>query len=135
MGGYRLPCRNMFKDLLKLEKQRTGKEALGFYIAFFLLIVTAIAIFVMIVGTILGLGPDLAFRLGWLAAVIICPWLSYQIISKKNLKMNTLYIGLCISSGIGALWMGSLLGLIPVAYLTTIPKVHLIDQGRGYSGN
>ena len=38
MGGYRLLCRHMFKDLLKLEKQRTGKEALGFYIAYFLLI-------------------------------------------------------------------------------------------------
>jgi hypothetical protein len=122
----------MFNDLFNFEKQRTGKEALGFYIAYFLLIAISGGVIGLVFGVVLGLSPDLV---GWLVAVIFCPWLSYQIISKKNLKGNILYIVLCISSGIGALWMGALLGLIPVAYLTTIPKVHLIDQGRGYSGN
>jgi membrane-bound acyltransferase YfiQ involved in biofilm formation len=120
----------MYNDLINFEKQRTGKEALGFYIAYLLLTILAIAILSGIVGVILSIGFDLASRLGWLVVVIFCPWLSYKIISKKNLKRNILYIGLCISSGIGALWMGGFLGLIPVAYLTTIPKIHLIDARR-----
>ena len=124
----------MFKDLFKLEKQRTAKEALGFYIACLLLSLLAFLLFGGIIGGIIQ-SPDLVLLLANLLAIIFCPWLSYQIISKKNLKGNILYIVLCISSGVGAYFTGTLLGLIPVAYLTTIPKVHLIDQGRGYSGN
>ena len=117
----------MFNDLFNFEKQRTGKEALGFYIAYFLLIAISGGVIGLVLGVVLGLSTDLV---EWLAAVIICPLLSFQILSKKNLKRNILYIWLCIFSGIGALWLGELLGLIPVAYLTTIPKIHFIDAGR-----
>jgi len=118
----------MFKDLFKLEKQRTAKEALGYYIACLLLIVISSVVIALVFGFVLGASADLVFRLSWFAAVIICPLLSYKILSKKNLKMNTLYIVICISSGIGALWLGGFLGFIPVAYLTTVPRIPLLDR-------
>ena len=119
----------MLQDLLDLGKQRTAKEALIFYIAYFLTYILAFLLFGGIIGGITQ-SPDLVMLLTNLLAVIFCSWLSYQIISKKNLKGNILYIVLCISSGVGAYFTGTLLGLIPVAYLTTIPKVHLIDLLR-----
>tara|TARA_Y100000814_G_C12152081_1_gene341274 strand:- start:92 stop:448 length:357 start_codon:yes stop_codon:yes gene_type:complete len=118
----------MFEDLFKLEKQRTAKEALGFYIACLLLIMIVGVVISLVFGTVLGASADFVYQLSWLAAVIICPLLSYKILSKKNLKMNTLYIVICISSGLGALWLGGFLGFIPVAYLTTVPKISLLDQ-------
>ena len=124
----------MLQDLLDLGKQRTAKEALIFYIAYFLTYILAFLLFGGIIGGITQ-SPDLVMLLTNLLAVIFCSWLSYQIISKKNLNGNTLYIVLCISSGVGAYFLGILFGLIPAAYLTTIPKIHVIDQGRGYSGN
>ena len=118
----------MFKDLLLFEKDRTPKEALGFYLAYLLL--TAL------LGGIAGFlftpsAPSMTFEEGFQAgsvvgqnlAVIFCLALSFMILYKKKKLQNFGLVLVGILSGIGAIFLGGLLGLVPTAYLTTIKKL------------
>lgn len=113
----------MFRDLFLLEKERTPKEAFGFYLAYLLLI-----------GLLGGLGsflftpPDASMtfaenfqagaQTGYYVGVILCLALSFAIIYKKNCwSFGLVLIG--VLSGIFAVLLGAILGLVPTAYLTT----------------
>ncbi len=111
----------MFSDLFNLAKQRTTKEAFGFYIAYAIL--TLIALFVMGIITALVMGEAAvmqAQRMGQIAAVIIPLALSFMIIGKKQ-AMSFKNVIIALLSAIMGL-MGIFVGLIPTAYLTTEPN-------------
>ena len=115
----------MFKDLLLFEKVRTPKEAIGFYLAYLLLLA--------LLGALLSFfivphDPLMSFKEGYQAgtvvgqyfAVIACLVLSVAVLYKKKKLQSFGLILAAVSSGIGAVFLGGLLGLIPTAYLTTI---------------
>ncbi|MCH7640638.1 hypothetical protein IID22_00345 [Patescibacteria group bacterium] len=62
---------------------------------------------------------EIGFRYGNILAILVTLGLSFTILSKKNLLSSFGYILLALFSGILAFLGGGLLGLIPVAYLTT----------------
>lgn len=106
----------MFSKLTDYSYKRNAKEAVGFYIAYFLLII----LFSWLTGVLFG-GSDLQanWQLGTKVAVVISTGLSFILLFKKNLKSNFKYILLAILSGILAYYGGGLLGLVPVAYIST----------------
>lgn len=115
----------MFKNLLSFETQRTALQALGFYIAY--LIVT------MLMGGIISGATGIATnngsfefgaRIGAVLAIIICLTLSITVVAKKKQLKSFVYLLCIILSGGLALFLGGIGGLIPTAYLTTIPSQH-----------
>ena len=115
----------MFNDLFLFEKDRTPKEALGFYLVYFLL-----------TGLFGGLLSYLFFpydpsmpltesfqagaAVGQYTGTIFCLALSFMILyKKKKLKSFGLVI-IGILSGICAFLLGGFLGLVLTTYLTTI---------------
>lgn len=112
----------MFKNLTNFAYQRTPKEAVGFYIAFLVLIMLIAAI----MGGVLALVmPNFSFnsgvRIGTICALISSLGLSFVILKEKKSLGNFSLILLALLSGLLSLLAGGLGGLIPVAYLTTRP--------------
>jgi len=110
----------MFRKLTDFSYKRSFKEALGFYLGYLLLIVLASMILGGVSGLVLGnQSTEIGLRIGNLVAVIAVLALSFMILSKKDLSGNFGMILVALLSGILAFLGGSLLGLIPAAYLST----------------
>ena len=118
----------MFKDLLLFEKDRTPKEALGFYLAYLLL--------AALCGGLLAFffvpyDPSMTHAeavqsgtaVGAYAAPIFCLAVSFTILYKKKKLLSFELVLIGLVSGICAIFLGALLGLVPIAYLTTIKKL------------
>lgn len=110
-------CNKMFKNLLNFEYKRSGKEALGFYLAFLLLN--------MVVGATLGgifeQGGSFSsgYTIGVYGAIILQLIIGILILSKRKRYKKLLYIVLVLLSVLLSKLGGGLLGLIPLAYLAT----------------
>ncbi|MEC7865298.1 MAG: hypothetical protein VYD02_00120 [Pseudomonadota bacterium] len=126
----------MFKDLLLFEKERTPQEALGFYLAYLLLL--------LLLGGLLAFlivphDPSKTFAeefqagasVGWTTAVIFCLALSFMILYKKKKLQDFGLVLIGISSGICAILLGGLLGLVPTAYLTTVKNYNNEEKESG----
>jgi hypothetical protein len=107
----------MFDDLFTLEKQRTTEQAIGFYLAYLLFTILVAAI----IGGLIMQDIEGSVLIGLRAAAIFCLALSFLILYKKN-QFNLPMVLIALSSGLAAMVLGSLLGLVPVAYLTTRKK-------------
>lgn len=110
----------MFNNLTDFSYKRSIKEAIGFYIAYWFSF--------GLMGFLLGLFMSFFIRnlsfesgmgVGTIMSMVLCPLLSFLIMKSKNLLGNFIYIILLILSSILAFFGGGLLGLIPVAFLTT----------------
>ena len=108
----------MFDDLFTLEKQRTTEQAIGFYLAYLLFTILVAAI---IIGGLIMQDIEGSVLIGLRAAAIFCLALSFLILYKRN-QFNLPMVSIALSSGLAAMVLGSLLGLVPVAYLTTRKK-------------
>jgi hypothetical protein len=117
----------MFTGLLEFQKQRTAKQAIGFYISWVLVGIILGGIVGLIgvqIADIIGNAPSnfaQGFKVGakWgpLAAIPFFLTLGLLVTVKKKLGFSSYLLALispCLA-GFG----GTLLGLIPVAYLTT----------------
>lgn len=113
---------DMFKDLTNLKLRRTGKEALGFYIAYLVFTILAAVIVSGVLGAFSGNGAQFSVGSDTLTGIVVCLVLSYLIVKKKKLTSNFANLLLILLSGALAYYGGGLLGLIPVAYLTTKPS-------------
>ncbi|MCY3688817.1 MAG: hypothetical protein OXG90_07505 [Gammaproteobacteria bacterium] len=111
----------MLNDLFVFEKQRTGREATSFYLFYWLL-------GVVITSTGLFVGSGWSFQEGFAEDLWIGPYyfamafslmLAFLVLGKKNKLRNPRLAILALLSGVGAYLLGALVGLIPVAYLTT----------------
>jgi hypothetical protein len=113
----------MFSNLTNYAYKRSPLQALGFYIAYLILII--------LVGGVLGGIAGLLFeensfaislRLGVITAIITCLALAILVVSKKNQWSNFLAIFLIVLSPFLAFLLGGIGGLLPVSYLTTLEK-------------
>jgi hypothetical protein len=123
----------MFKDLLVLEKQRTWKEAFGFYLAYSLFWVVAATILVMVylfvwaplTGTPTG-SPEATERLQGLVGSLNklnpmwCGLLVSLVLEKKGHSRTLKYVLIGVLSFALAAGWGVFPGMVPTAYLTTI---------------
>ena len=111
----------MFEDLFVFEKERNAREALGFYLAYLLIIFVS--------ATLMGAALQSNFEEGLIAgprfAIVACTALSFIILYKKNQLKNYGLVLIALLSGICASFLGALLWLIPVSYLTT--KIDLTE--------
>ncbi|BFM14966.1 hypothetical protein R50073_11490 [Maricurvus nonylphenolicus] len=112
----------MFSKLTEFNAQRSIKEAVGFYLAYFILFL----LLGFTVGGIIGvLNPDQAYevgvKVGQIMAVIMCCALAVTIVFKKSLQSSFKCIALAVMAALLSILLGALGGLIPIAYLTTVP--------------
>jgi hypothetical protein len=109
----------MFSKLFDFRLKRTAKQAFGFYVVYLLLLLLVAMLLGGIVGIISGQGFQAGLKVGQLMAIIVCLVLSFVILNyKKSLSPSNVILALL--AGILAMLGGGLLGLIPVAYLTTL---------------
>ena len=112
----------MFKNLTNFGYQRDMKEALGFYIAYLILLMLVSGVSAGILGLAAGHGSfSFGLQVGAVVAVIISLAISFWVLKEKKLLSNFFLIILALLSGLLALFIGGLGGLIPAAYLTTRP--------------
>ena len=110
----------MFYNLTDLPYRRTPLQALGFYIAYFsigLIVIVVLGYVLALIGIIESY--DDGFAVGNIGAILISTLLAYFVAKSKYLLGSFLIIFLIILSGLLAIIGGLLLGLIPVAYITT----------------
>lgn len=118
----------MFANLTDFSAKRTGKQALGFYLAYLVLGLILGAIFGLLGGIFLARGntDSAAYTAGvqggMLVAIFYPIVISFLVLRGKKLTGNFSYILLAVLSGILGYFGGALLGLIPAAYLTTRNK-------------
>ena len=120
----------MFKDLMVLEKQRTWKEAFGFYLAYCVLLLVLAFIWGMVVvlvwfpltGTPID-SPEATERsipLGAALAPMWCGLLASLVLERKgHLRSFKFALIGVLSVGLAGGW-GVVYGMVPTAYLTTI---------------
>ena len=108
----------MFKDLLIFEKKRSTKEAIGFYLAYFLASILLIVIMSSIFISDGGFSAGVEF--GQKAIIVISVILACLILHKKNIIKKFKSILLILLVGVCAIIAGALLSLIVIAYLTTL---------------
>jgi hypothetical protein len=115
----------MFKGLVNFGLERTGKQALGFYLAYLFLSIILGALTGGIYGAITG---DQSFegglRAGQIMAIFYCLGLAIAVANNKGLFSSFKSILLVVTSGALAVFIGALGGLIPIAYLSTISNSH-----------
>lgn len=116
----------MFTKLTEFGYKRSGKEAFGFYIAylFFGIVLGALAGALYASVTLDGNsgyedGVSAGQRVGGVISILYPLVLAFLVVTRRNLTKDFLSIILAVLSGILGIFGGGLLGLIPVAYLTT----------------
>ena len=114
----------MFSKLTEFDYQRNWKEAIGFYIVY--LVITLILTVPATLLTNRGIdasNQDIQFiNIGTLVAMACCLALAFIILKSKNQLGNIRLLLVGILGGIIAFFAGSLIGLVPVAFLSTQPK-------------
>ena len=110
----------MFTNLLNYQFKRTGKQAIGFYIAYLFLGILIGGLSAGIYALITGEGGfNTGVQIGSLVAVVFTLGLSTIIVIKKQI-VSFKTVLLIIVSGVAALFIGGVGGLIPAAYLSTL---------------
>lgn len=115
----------MFGHLFDFSYTRTTIEAIGFYVAWLLIVMLFSALASGLVGTFFiggdnfSYGYSIGVRIGAVIAVIMSTLLSFQITRQKHILKKLSSIVLIILSGLIALFAGGLGGLIVPAYLST----------------
>ena len=105
----------MFEDLFNYSKERQPLQALGFYVVFLIIGVALGALG----GLVFGTDFETGMLVGHVIAVIYCTVLSYLILSAKAQLSNAFSAFIFITAFL-SYFIGSIGGLIPVAYLYTI---------------
>lgn len=111
----------MFGHLTDLKYKRNTKEAIGFYMGYFVYFV----LFGMLLGTVLAviLGTEFvlsaSYGLGQVLSIVLVISLSVLVLKAKKLLGNFGLLMLLVLAGILSYFGGALLGLIITAYFTT----------------
>jgi hypothetical protein len=117
----------MFKQLTELSLKRNWKQAIGFYIAWVLVIVVSLAVFGYLLG-ILTYSPGKTgaegfasgAKAGGIASLFVTLAFSIIILRAKGILGSFKSILLVLGTAILALMGGGLLGMLIPAYLTTM---------------
>ena len=113
---------SMFANIFVYGFERAKGQAFGFYIAHLVLTVLGASLVGATVALITGENDfESSIRLGNVIAIFVCLIISTLIVTqKKEVSFKT--VSLILASGILAVFLGALAGLIPAAYLTTLEK-------------
>jgi len=112
----------MFTHLTNFAYKRTALQAVGFYIAYFLLLLLIAGATGGFLALVTGnVDQELSVRIGVMISAIACAVLSLAIAQKKHTLHHFTTILAIILAIIGAMFGGALVGLVFVAYLTTKP--------------
>ncbi len=111
----------MFKNLTSFGYQRSITEAVGFYLAYLLLLMIAAGGLAIMLAAAMGQSDNFNFGLivGNILAIIASSGISFMILKEKKLLSNYGFILLALLAGVLAFFIGALGGLIPAAFLTT----------------
>ena len=116
----------MFKNLFNLSIKRTGKEILGFYLFYSIIgsiiagFICGILIFILYPQAVMTEEVQrLAILFGSIGAVLYCVGLSLAIIASKKIFNSFKAVLLTILAVILSGLLGALIGMIPVARLTS----------------
>ena len=117
----------MFANLKYLQTKRTAKQALGFYIVFFIILVSITSISGGIIGILfylLSLGTLAQMSqtvrvIASIIAIIIVALLGLLSLRCKKSFNHSVQLALVVIGIALAILFGGMLGLIPIAYLTT----------------
>jgi hypothetical protein len=110
----------MFKHLTELSYTRSIKEAIGFYLAYLLLIIIAGAIAGFLFGGINSVNSFYAgIDIGTIISVIASLILTYLIFMAKKRTKSFASLLLTLVAGFLAMIGGGILGLLIPAYITT----------------
>ena len=129
----------MFKDLLVFEKQRTGKEAFGFFLAYLLFSGLLVGIITSFFSTSVApsgfaegfeQGLEEGQAVGAYFYSVLSLALSALILFRKGHLKSFGFVLIGLSSGVLAWFFAPLLGLVPTAYLTTIKPVDRVPDGN-----
>jgi len=122
-GGNWIQFRDMFNNLTNFGYERGAKEAVGFYLAYLLLIIVFGAFVGGIIGGIAGEMTEgiknLIVKIVAFLTAIIVIMLSIVVVRSKKYGWKFADILVILISGVISIFGGGLLGLIGVAYLTT----------------
>jgi hypothetical protein len=106
----------MFKKLDDLSFKRNFSGAAGFYLAYFFLGL----IIAMILGSLLATNYSGGVVVGQRFAIVYCVVLSFLLLNAKR-RLNDFPLSVvALLSGVIAIFIGLIGGLIPTAYLTTV---------------
>ncbi|HPW89969.1 MAG TPA: hypothetical protein PLJ40_00930 [Paludibacteraceae bacterium] len=117
----------MFKKLTDFGYQRTTKEAIGFYLAYLLMVMVVAGVLAAILGVIVQSNDtfNLGVKIGTTVAIIASLGISFWILKEKKLLSN---FGLILL----AVFIGGIGGLIPAAYLTTRPAANSDSENAAH---
>lgn len=110
----------MFRHLTDFGYRRGGLEAVGFYLAYLLLVILLSAV----MGGVAGVaspsnGFEAGVRIGTVIAMIVSLSLSFAVLTRRGLSRHPGYLVLALASAAGAWFLGGLLGVLVPAFLTT----------------
>ena len=115
-------CDNIFNNLTDFGYQRSTKEAIGFYIAYlFLIIIFGLLLAFGLSSIMQNNNYNFGLIIGNIVAIVVSLGVSFLILKEKKLLGNFGFILIASLSGVLAVFLGGLGGLIPAAYLTTKP--------------
>lgn len=111
----------MFKNLVDLGYKRTPKEAIGFYLAYLLLniVIGAVLGGVFHSGNSISSSFSSGVLIGQYGTIITQLIIGILILSKRKRYKSFTYIIIVLLSILLSEFGGALVGLIPLAYLTT----------------
>lgn len=121
----------MFNHLSDFSFVRNTKQAIGFYIAYFLLTLIAAMIVGAIAGVLFATTEEEAYalggKLGTALSIIIAISLSALVIQKKQIWSFLTVVIVLIAAALATL-LGGIFGVMPAAYLTTFAKKNSADD-------
>lgn len=123
----------IFQELTNFRYKRNLKQAFGFYLAYLVLLMLVAALFGGFLSLIVGNGTfEFGLRVGNMVAVLTSVGISILVLRDKGLLGRFRNIVLVLIAGVLAYFAGGLLGLILVAYFTTLVPV---GDSEGYCTN
>ncbi len=117
----------MFANLKYLQTKRTAKQAVGFYIAFSIIIILITSIsggiigilfYLLSLGTLAQMSQTAQF-IGSMMAIIIISLLGLLSLRSKKSFNDSVQLALVVIGIVLAIFFSGMLGLILIAYLTT----------------
>ena len=113
----------MFKYLTDFAVQRTGGQAFGFWLTYFVLALLLGAVVGGIAGGVTGEGYDMGVRVGWTVAIIYVAGISLAVCVKRQFGFVG-YLMVAVAELI-TVFGGALFGLIVPAVMTTRPSLRV----------
>lgn len=111
-----------FHSLFDLGYKRSVRQAIAFYFTYFVGFLCMGFLIGFITSDVFGGSTQATYFVGAIAAVIACTGLAMSICVKKSILKSFKSVGLIILTLVSSVILGALLGLIPIAYLTTRDK-------------